>query len=98
MTSMEYFRRKRIAVNPLHSLVLGVPSTKQLTVQNGPCVWPILAAPMSQGGHVPDKTCVIICIRRIMRIIVTGTKNILKYFEIEWLLPPSDLEQGQPTT
>ena len=27
-----------------------------------------------------------------MRIIVTGTKNILKYFEIEWLLPPSDLE------
>ncbi len=25
MTSIEYFRRKRIAVNPLHTLVLGVP-------------------------------------------------------------------------
>ncbi len=27
-----------------------------------------------------------------MRKIVTGTKNILKYIEIEWLLPPSDFE------
>ena len=27
-----------------------------------------------------------------MRIIVKGTKNIFKYFFIEWLLPPENLE------
>lgn len=58
-------------------------------MQNGPCVGPILAAPMSEGGQLPDKIIVIIDIKRI---IVKGTKNIVRYFEIEWLLPPLDLE------
>ena len=68
--------------------------TVQISLQSGPCVWPILAAPMSQGGQLPDKICVIICIRRIIRIIVTRIKIIYRYFEIEWLLPPLDLEPG----
>ena len=62
------------------------------TVQNGPCVWPIPAAPMSEGGQLPENIYVISCIKRIMRIIVKGTKNIFTHFFIEWLLPPKDLE------
>jgi hypothetical protein len=46
-------------------------------VQNGPCVGPILAAPMSQGGQLPDKAIVIVGIKLI---IVMGTKNILSIF------------------
>ena len=61
-------------------------------MQNGPCVGPILAAPKSEGGQLPENIYVISCIKRIMRIIVNGTKNIFKYFFFEWLLPPKDLE------
>jgi hypothetical protein len=58
-------------------------------VQNGSCVGPILAAPMSEGGHLPDKIIVII---NIKRIIVKGTKIIFMYFVIEWLPPTLELE------
>ena len=50
------------------------PAPNNCTVQNGPCVWPILAAPMSQGGQLPDKICVIICIWRMISIIATRIK------------------------
>jgi hypothetical protein len=44
---------------------------------------------MSEGGQLPDKIIVIIDKKRI---IVKGAKHIFKYFVIEWLLPPLDLE------
>ena len=77
MTSIEHFWRKRIAVNPLHTLVLGVPLHQTIEKCKMALVLgrSILAAPMSQGGQLPDKMCVIICIRCIMRIILKGTKN-----------------------
>ncbi len=68
------------------------PAPNNWTVWNGPCVLPIFAAPMLQGGQLPDNISSIICIRRKIRIILTGIKIIFRYFSIEWLLPPLDLE------
>ncbi len=68
------------------------PAPNNWTMRNGPCVWPILAAPMLQQGQLPDTISGIICIRLIIRIIVTGIKMLFKHFFLEWLLPPLDLE------
>jgi hypothetical protein len=60
MTSIEHFVRKRIAVNPLHSAhpcTWRVPAPNNWTVQNGLCVLPLLAAPMSERLWRRKVTC-----------------------------------------
>ena len=80
MTSIEPFCPKWIAVNPLHTLVLGV--IQDQTVEQ--CKMALASGRFLQL----QKLYVIICIKRIMRIIVNGIKNIFKYFLDEWLIPP----------
>ena len=80
MTSMEHFRRKRIAVNPLHSLVLGV--CQHQTIEQ--CVMALALGRFLQlqcckeGSYLMTRS--IICIRRIIRIILSGIKIIITYF------------------
>jgi hypothetical protein len=52
-------------------------SKHQAIVQDVPCVWPILAAPMSADGHSPDKIIVIICIKRIIVRSIQSIQNNL---------------------
>ena len=70
MTSVDHFCWKWIAVNPLHTLVLGV--IQDQTVEQ--CKMALASGRFLQL----QKLYVIICIKRIMRIIVNGIKNIFK--------------------
>jgi hypothetical protein len=51
--TVKQFRRKRAAVYPLHTFVRGVSylAPNNYTAQNSPCVWPIIAAAMSEIGR-----------------------------------------------
>jgi hypothetical protein len=63
VVAVKLFRRKRVAVYMLHTVVIGV-SKHQTIIQskNSHFVWPILAAPISEEGHLPDKIIIIIFI------------------------------------
>jgi hypothetical protein len=74
ITSIEHFAWKWIAVNPLHTLVLGVSHWQHQTIER--CKMALvfgrfLAAPMSEGGKLPA----INGISLIMRISVKGKRD-----------------------
>ncbi len=71
---VERLCRKWVAVYPVHTFVLEVSEhQKNMT---DPCVGLILAAPISEEGHSPDKTMIMILVNRILRrIIVNVTKS-----------------------
>jgi hypothetical protein len=79
VTAVKRLRRKRVAVYPLHTFVLGVSQhqTNNYTERNAPCVWPILAAARSEGWHLPDKISIIMC---IICIIVKELNLVSSHF------------------
>ncbi len=75
MTSVEHFCRKRIAVNPLHTPVLGVPQHQTIKQGKWPLCW---ADSCSSKVWRRAFTCDILCIKRIMHIMNMEYKIIIR--------------------
>ena len=78
MTSKDHFWQKRVAVNPLHGHVLGVPQHQTIEKCKMALAFGrfLQLQCLKEGSYLIKY--VIIWIRRIMRMIVKGDKNIFR--------------------
>ncbi len=64
VTAVKRLRRKRVAVYPLHTFVLGVSQHQTIIQGKMLCLMTpaFLAAARSGGWHLPEKIIIIVCI------------------------------------
>ena len=60
------------SISSAHLCTCCIQPPNDYTAQTTPCVWPILAVPMSEEGHLPDKIMII-----INKVITTTIQNNL---------------------